>query len=313
MDCRSILIAASIAAILVLLSVLILAILRREKSKKRVRRMEMPQKIHLLNQLAEPFGFFYIEEEDVFTSRVDAWQRHSGYTAMYDKAAAGANMVMDAFPVYFDFEGKTWLIEFWKGQYGINTGGEVGVYHARHIVPPYFYPAVHFEAAEDDEMPRMLCCLERKEERIYELFDRHWWLTGFRMGTFSKPRDLRMAVEITFDEAKMAEAFFKGLQKTGLPRSRFRICCNEVWIKIDFSGKRPFFEHLHRACVQRLNHFYCLSYRAVTRPFVRTADRMLFLYFQLPFCFRRMLRLGCGRFRKKYRGGGGCPDYRADG
>ena len=37
-------------------------------------------------------------------------------------------MVFDALPVYFDYQKKTWLIEFWKGQYGINTGAEIGIY-----------------------------------------------------------------------------------------------------------------------------------------------------------------------------------------
>ena len=26
-------------------------------------------------------------------------------------------------PVYFDYGGKTWLMEFWKGGYGITAGG----------------------------------------------------------------------------------------------------------------------------------------------------------------------------------------------
>ena len=39
-------------------------------------------------------------------------------------------MIIDAYPVYFDYQDKTWMIEFWRGQYGINTGAEIGVYHA---------------------------------------------------------------------------------------------------------------------------------------------------------------------------------------
>lgn len=79
------------------------------------------ERVRLLNELAEPFGFAYLPSEDIFTSRLDAWQRDKGYEAKYDTMAVGAGMVIDAFPVYFNYEGRTWLVEFWKGQYGINT------------------------------------------------------------------------------------------------------------------------------------------------------------------------------------------------
>lgn len=281
-------------AVLLVLLVIALVLIRRGKSKRRVRRMGMPQKIQVLNELAEPLGFFYVEKEGVFTSRQDAWQRKMGYEALYDKAAPGANMVIDAWPVYFDYEGRTWLIELWKGQYGISTGGEVGVYHAKDIVPPHLYPAAHFDAVDDNEMPHIACCLERKGKKIYELCARHWWLTGFCIGTFSRPSDLRLMTTITFDEAAMAQAFFEGLLKSGQPRNKFRICRNEVYIRMDFSRKVSLLQRIHRAVVQFVNRIYCFAYRVITRPFTNTVDRMLFLYDQLPFCFRRMMRLGCG-------------------
>lgn len=285
--------------ILVILSVLTLAVLRRARSKRKVRSMGMSEKIRILNELAEPFGFQYLWEEDIFTSNIDAWQRKRGYEALYDRLAAGANMVIDAWPVYFDYDGRTWLIEFWKGQYGINTGGEVGVYHAKEIVLPHLYKETHFEAAKNSEMPQICCRLERKEEKVYEIYARHWWLTGFRMGTFSKPSELRMMTTFSFEDIAMAQAFFEGLQKSGRPRNRFRICGREVYVRMDFSSHDPFFRRIHRSLVQLGNHIYCLLYRGVTRPFTQTADRMLFLYYQVPSCFGRMLRLAGGRYRTK--------------
>lgn len=285
-------------AVLLLLLLITLGIVRRAKSKRKVRRMEMSQKIQLLNELAEPFGFFYKGDEDVFTSRQDAWQREMGYEALYDRAASAANMVIDAWPVYFDYEGRTWLIEFWKGQYGINTGGEVGVYHAGEIVPPHLYQTMHFEAAENDEIPQICCYLERKEQKVYEFCERHWWLTGFRMGTFSRPSELRMMTPLTFEKAAMAQAFFEGLLKTGQPRNKFRICGNEVYVRMDFSRRAALLQRLHGALVQCGNRCYCQLYRMLTRPFTATADRMLFLYYQVPGCFRRMMRLGRDRYGK---------------
>lgn len=74
-------------------------------------------------------------------------------------------MVFDALPIYFDYAGETWLIEFWKGQYGINTGGEVGVYHAGKVVPERYYRIAHFEAVEDQDMPFIQCRLDRRRKK----------------------------------------------------------------------------------------------------------------------------------------------------
>lgn len=287
--------------ILFILAVLILAVLRRIRSKRKVRSMGMSEKIRKLNELAEPFGFQYLWEEDIFASNIDAWQRKSGYETLYDRAAINANMVIDAWPVYFDYDGRTWLIEFWIGQYGINTGGEVGVYHAKNIVPPHLYKTAHYDAVKSMEMPHICCRLERKGAKVYEIYARHWWLTGFRMGTFSKPSELRMMTTLSFEDTAMAQAFFEGLQKSGRPRNRFRICGREVYVRMEPCERYPLLRRIHRALVQFVNHIYCLLYRGVTRPFVQTADRMLFLYYQIPFCFRRMLRLADGRYRTKRR------------
>lgn len=286
---------------LLILSILTLAVVRRVRSERKVRQMAMQQKVQILNELTEPFGFRYLKKEDIFTSYLDAWQRKSGYEALYDRVAAGANMIIDAWPVYFDYDGRTWLIEFWKGQYGINTGGEVGVYHAKDIVPPHFYRAAHYDAAENDEMPHIYCRLERREKEVYELDERHWWLTGFRMGTFSEPSELRMMTTITFRDTSMAEAFFAGLLKSGRPRNHYRICGREVYVRMDFSAKYPVFRRMHRELVQLENRIWCLLYRCVTRPFTQTVDRMLFLYYQMPSCFGRMLRLASGRYGRKRR------------
>ena len=118
-----------IAFLVLFAALLILAVVHRVRAKKKVLALTPGERVRLLNELAEPFGFAYLPAEDIFTSRLDAWQRDKGYEAKYDTMAVGAGMVIDAFPVYFNYEGRTWLVEFWKGQYGINTGGAVSYTH----------------------------------------------------------------------------------------------------------------------------------------------------------------------------------------
>ena len=95
-----------VVILLVLLIAAVIITVKREKSKRKIRRMCDAEKIQLLNELAEPFGFCYVPCEDVFTSREDAWQRKQGYEALYDRAAVGAGMVFDALPIYFDYAGE---------------------------------------------------------------------------------------------------------------------------------------------------------------------------------------------------------------
>lgn len=273
---------------------------RRKKSKRRVRGMPWEEKRRLLNELASPFGFMYIQEEDVFTGKIDAWQRKSGYEALFDKAAAHFHMIFDAFPVYFDYEGRTWLIEFWKGQYGINTGAEVGVYHADRIVPKEDREREHFEAVDDEEMPLISYCLEKKKKRMYCLKWNHWWLASFRMGEFSHPKDLQLMATLTFQNPQLAKSFYEGIQDSGWGENKFRLCCNEVHLRMDQSERHGFFGRLYRSFIQLQNKLCCLLYRFVTHPFDCTVDKLLFLYFLFPRCFRKMLRISAhGKRRHK--------------
>lgn len=279
-----------LAVVILLVVLLIWLIWRREKCKRKVMRMSEREKVALLNELTVPFGFSYEPGQDVFVSRIDAWQRKEGYEALFDNLASKFNMIIDSFPVYFDYRNRTWLIEFWKGQYGINTGAEVGVYHANRPIPKKQRRKVHYNAVSDEEMPLIGMCLKRKEKRLFSLKGRHWWLAAFRMGLFSQPGDLTLFASLTFDCHEAAQAFAEGLAEAGLS-DHFRIRGRRVTVALDQTNPYRGMKKLHRAVVQGFNRFYCSLYRIVTRPFTRTADRMLFLYEQLPWCFRGMLRL----------------------
>lgn len=264
---------------------------RREKCKRKVRSMGNAEKLSLLDSLTRPFGFVYEPKGDIFVSVRDAWQRREGYEKLYDKLASKFNMVIDAFPVYFDYQDKTWLIEFWKGQYGINTGAEVGIYHANRIVPEKQREKIHYNAVSDEEMPMISVCLEKRMKRLFCKKECHWWLAMFRMGLFSQPKELAMQATVTFHDAEAARAFSQGLKEAGFAKNGYRMRGRRVSVWIDKSQEYFGMELMYRNIVQALNRFYCRAYRLITLPFTETADRMLFLYEQLPWCFRHMMRL----------------------
>lgn len=276
-----------------ILLILLLAwfIARREKCKRKVRMMNEREKISLLADLTRPFGFVYEPSGDIFVSVRDAWQRREGYEKLFDRLSSKFNMVIDAFPVYFDYRGKTWMIEFWKGQYGINTGAEVGIYHANRLVPKNQREKIHYNAVSDEEMPLISVCLQKKSQILFCKKEYHWWLAAFRMGMFSQPEDLSMQATVTFHDTEAARAFCQGLNEAGLAKNGYRMRGRRVSVWISDSCPHFGMEKRHRSMVQALNHFYCCAYRLVTLPFTDTADRMLFLYEQLPWCFRHMMRL----------------------
>ncbi len=291
-----ILLAIVIISVLMLLAAILI---RRAKSEIRVRQMTIQQKVSLLNELAEPFGFFYKLKQDIFSTRKDAWQRTFGYETLFDYAAPAAHMVIDAWPVYFNYDGRTWMIEFWKGQYGICSGGEVGIYHTDEIIPPHQYKRVHYDAAEDHEMPWIKCQMIREGEILYENEGRHWWLTGFCAGMFSKSKQLQLQSCITFHCREMAEAFMEGLKRSGREETVYKIVGNSVHIHMDFEQNVSALSKIHRAWAQFWNRCFVKLYRTITSPFHNNADRILFLYFQHPKCLRSLLHRNKKRYRIK--------------
>lgn len=284
------------ALIFLLLSALICMLLCRLRRKKIIRRilcMNKCQKCSLLEELSEPFGYVFHCCCGFFSSTIDAWQKAAGYTWFYDYMAPRFQMVFDALPVYFDYRDKTWLIEFWKGQYGINTGAEIGIYHADRLLSEAEYQTALFHAVDEHEMLTCSLQLQETDGQYVQLSEKHWWLTAFVPGIFSRPADLCLKASLHFPSGKMLEAFRCGLCKAGYPAEDITV----QGLCLSFSFLRPLPEdyglltRFHRRLSQCLNRVYCRLFIWVTKPFVCVEDRILFLYYYLPFAFRRLMRL----------------------
>ncbi len=291
----------------VLLPLLLIMILLNHRRKKcyirKVQQLCMEEKCEILEQIIRPFGYSYVLSQDIFSSRQDAWQRDMGYCRLYDKAAVHFRMVFDALPVYFNYHGRTWLLEFWKGQYGITTGGEIGLYYADRILSDEERGQTLFQAVENRDMLRLSLALYQKENRIAVLTGNHWWLTTFRLGLFSKPEDLTMCASIDFPNVEMARAFVSGLRDTGYVSGDICQQCNTVTFYFDTTTPRQeFFSRLAVCFALQRNRFWCKMFLFITRPFEQSIDRILYLYYYLPFAFRKTLRIR--RYKKNRKGGG---------
>lgn len=272
---------------------------RKKKIIKKICSMCCDEKCSIMNEIIEPFGFSYLVSQDIFTSRTDAWQRELGYCTLFDDTAYHFHLVFDSLPIFFDYRGRTWRVELWKGQYGINTGGELGIYYADRILHEKEYKNTLFHSVSNEDMPRLSFNLFRRGARIADVCENHWWLTAFSMGRFTNPADLCMQASITFPNREMSCAFVQGLLNAGYCEKDICACRNTVTFCFSCSTQHHgFFRRLRVAFAQWSNRFWCRIYLFVTRPFCLSLDRLLYLYYYLPRIFRRTLRI---RRYKKYK------------
>ena len=279
---------------------------RKKRIIRRICAMDTCEKICKLNDILEPFGFTYEHSQEIITSRRDAWQKQFGYCALYDKTASKFGMVFHCEPIYFHYRERTWMIEFWKGQYGVNLGCETGIYHADTVLSPEQYGHTLFHSVPDSQMLPMSMSLYHKGSLMFQTSQKHWWLTGFQTGKFCEPENLTMCVSITFPNAEMLQAFVGGLLHTGYQICDLNICDLTVTFTFCLTHtKQPCkCKCLLIAYVQWKNQLFCRLFQWVTRCFTCMLDKILYLYFFLPVFCRRMLRLKRNRkqkFRRKDR------------
>ncbi len=266
---------------------------KKRRIRKKICNMSTAEKCEKLSELIHPFGYCYDAKQDVFSSTLDAWQRNFGYTESYNYYAPHFNMVFDYEPIYFDYRDKTWLIELWKGQYGINTGAEIGIYYSDSYVPPGLLNYTMFHCVKDEDMLPMTLHLFHKDGSIAMQRRRHWWLTLFAMGKYSEPKDLYMNVSITFPKEEMMHAFLDALEKKGYQKNDLCICGLTVVFVYDSCSTctNPPLRRLLCNFAQWKNRIFCRLFLWVTKPFCSSLDRLLYLYYYLPFAFRRMLTI----------------------
>lgn len=264
------------------------------KRKKQICRklccMTICEKYELLNRIIEPFGYSYNAKQDIFSTTTDAWQRKFGYRESYNRYAPRFNMVFDNEPIYFNYNKRTWLIEFWKGQYGINTGGEVGIYYSDSIVAPEKRDSTLFNCAEASDMLPINIQLLKNDCTVGILEKRHWWLTIFDMGSYCEPDMLSMNIGITFPNADMMRSFITAMLKKGYRMNDF--CIRGLRVNFLYNSGSACSLPLRRllACrfAQWKNRIFCRLYLWITKPFCSSCDRVLCLYYYIPFAFRRM-------------------------
>lgn len=148
----------------------------------------------------------------VLYTTVNSWQRNYGFAVAYDLFSASSplfNYVTRRF--HFEYAGKEWMLQIWKGNYGmITNGAEVGVYNREKGSIGTFY-----RSASDDELLPMSFTLSHGEEQILSKGPiTHWWLSAFKMsGTLYVPHSLTLSFSLTLPDAEMLSALTAAIEK----------------------------------------------------------------------------------------------------
>lgn len=284
--------------VLILIS-LIFFLHRKKRAIKRTICSTREEKISYIDVALEAIDFKYDFLNDILVAKKNSWLQELGYTDWYDLNAPLFKIVIDSEPIFFEYDGKEYRIEFWKGQYGITTGAEVGIYvrDEKNFKKWDFYNAV------DDHEFLEVCFSLYKGRLLFSQEDRTWWLTGFAVGEISWPSELTMKVCVHFPNLCMRNSFIDGLLKSGYKRDKINCCGNYVC----FDYCRPYNYKLNHRCrilkffVQCMNKMNCSIYMFITRPFNTTLDKLTYLRFLAPTFYKFILHLSIPkRKHKKY-------------
>ncbi|MBQ7943208.1 MAG: DUF4474 domain-containing protein [Lachnospiraceae bacterium] len=287
-----------IIAIMILLPIFFIILLQFKKKRniKKVNSLSIYEKNELLDSFAKPFGFLYEPSEDIFATRLDAPQKLFGYTSFYDLSAPYFNMIFDYETIYFDYNSRTWLIEIWKGQYGISTGCELGIYCADTIIPPNEHKSELFHAVDANDMLDISLQLIRFDNQgnsyneIASQTKKHWWLTIFKPGIYTKPENLTLNIAIQFKNRAMLRSFYESFIQT-LPHISCKI--NGLTLYFTFKeSKRHYtiFRNFVRRIALASCRLFCFLYNFITRPFKSCGNKILYLYYYLPFIIKWLFK-----------------------
>jgi hypothetical protein len=276
--------------------------IRKKKNKREVVRPvteiieNVPERVVELNREIEPFGFAYEPYQDVFYSIMYPWQRELGYCRLYDEASAALSMIIDCEPIRFEYGGRRWLIEFWKGQYGMNTGGEVGIYYTTglDLDIPGVFNGTFYSCVRDEDCINMSYVLRKDNNILFTRSGYHWWLTGFKLGEFSKPSQLSMDIVLDLYDRRMANAFVEALRKAGYKDNEYTQQGYRVMVHFDRPHtKQPITRTaLTEFIMQRNNEAFCNSYHHQTEAYTDTIDKLEIVRKESPSMYSQILNIG---------------------
>ncbi len=194
-----------------------------------------------LARLTSIGGYSYDPKQQMLYSNRTPIQRMFGFARFIDTAANPAlSSAIFCDPITFYYEGKEYYLELWKGQYGLMTGVEVGLYYRTpesysyyfndweiynvaddnncNYIPEEYFDTKWYRSVTDEDLLTVSYTLETvdnpSDETNYTNFSwngDHWWSTGFEWSRYTETeKELNVKISIDFKNAEMKEAFLSG-------------------------------------------------------------------------------------------------------
>ena len=150
-------------------------------------------------------GFNFNVYDLVAYATIHSWQRDFGFCLGYD-------ILCYILPFYnyrtrrfkFEYGGKEWMVQIWKGAYILANGSEVGLYNRDKGSFGTYYNCV-----TDEEMVNMSMTLRHNDDILVEMPEQlHWWINGFKLGKrLYHPYSLTLNFTIEMYDEEMLKAF----------------------------------------------------------------------------------------------------------
>lgn len=241
----------------------------------------------LLHRAADAFGCRYLPEKDIFTASSCQAGPICGSRFLSVKNSPGLFTVFNSETICFSCRDKTWLILFQKGQYGILTGGRIGIYCSRRCLAKEESKTAAFYPVSGDELPACSLRLIRNNAPLPAAPETSGQTAVFYPGLFSRPQNLTLYARLTFPAKDMQNAFIRALTRQGYPSSAFFVSGRQVCFSYrDYpchsSSQKPALFPITAGFIQFQNRIFCRLFLWITNPFCLSGDRILHLYLLFP-------------------------------
>ena len=150
-------------------------------------------------------GYEFNYAECLLYTQVNVWMRNFGFCYFYDFFCYTTPFfIYNTRRIKFDYAGREWMIQIWKGNYLISNGAEVGIYNRDAGKFGSYY-----DCAGDEDMMPMSMKLYHGDELLFERDKTlHWWLTGFMIDdVLYSAKSMTLEFTIDMKDAEMVKAF----------------------------------------------------------------------------------------------------------
>lgn len=186
--------------------------------------IEKKTALKLLDFQLDQNGIYYYKPERWTASNlVLPWPFRYAFlpSSVFDVGRPLVDIVYATLRVKFQYAGQAWMVQLWKGRYGLTLlGGEIAV-----LKKSIEQQAEHYWPAEEsEELPISMDFYQHNflTDHTEKLFTRSaksaWWFNGFVPGVFyefNRKSEIIMVGTITFPDQEMLCAFEKSLKEIG--------------------------------------------------------------------------------------------------